>query len=357
MKNVSFWTRLIFLGCFVFIGCSSDSGDSTPSGQEVYNSRSLEGNTFACATCHALSEPTNDGFLRPGHPIGDATRRPSYKNGELTEMLDAVNVCRSEWMIAPEWTASSAEWLALFEYLDGQATVDVAPELSFSIVSPPADLMGGDMESGRDIFNGRCVVCHGEDATGTQRAPALVGELLTEDTIARRVRTSGRVDSQVYPGLTGGVMPFWAADRLSDNQLIDVIAFVRANDPRTGNGGNGGGTLRQCDSTHSKIGQTATLQPFAHGVGGTATIIDDCTVEITNFDYDGQGIDVRFYSGLGGNYASGFSMSENDLRRDSGYSNETVYAQLPVGNTLDELDGISVWCVPASASFGDGLFQ
>ena len=51
-------------------------------------------------------------------------------------------------------------------------------------------------------------------------------------------------------------------------------------------------------------------------------------------------------------------MSEEDLRRPEGYDGtETVYAQLPEGLTLDDLDGISVWCVPVAASFGDGLFQ
>ena len=51
----------------------------------------------------------------------------------------------------------------------------------------------------------------------------------------------------------------------------------------------------------------------------------------------------------------GFSMS-GDIRRSGGYNGDTVFAQLPEGRTLDELDGISVWCVPVATSFGDGLF-
>jgi len=134
---------------------------------------------------------------------------------------------------------------------------------------------------------------------------------------------------------------------------------VLANDGRTGGTGGGGGIggLRECDATHSKIGQVAELQTREHQVSGTAVIIDDCTVRVDEFVYDGTGIDVRFYSGLGGDYINGFSMSEEDLRRDGGYDgSEPVYAQLPEGRTLDDLDGISVWCVPARASFGDGLF-
>ena len=67
---------------------------------------------------------------------------------------------------------------------------------------------------------------------------------------------------------------------------------------------------------------------------------------------------MRFYSGLGGDYRGGFSMSEADLRRPNGYDGtEPVFARLPEGRSLDELDGISVWCVPVAASFGDGLFS
>jgi len=152
-------------------------------------------------------------------------------------------------------------------------------------------------------------------------------------------------------------MPFWAADRVSEEELLDLVAFVLGVDG--GSGGNGDtGDLRECDSTHPNVGQVAELDTFAHDVSGTAVIVDDCTIRVDDFVFDGGGIDVRFYSGLGGNYVGGFSMSENDLRRPEGYDGtETVYAQLPEGRTLDELDGISVWCVPVAQSFGDGLFQ
>ena len=178
--------------------------------------------------------------------------------------------------------------------------------------------------------------------------------------MAERVRTSGSDESPIYPALTGGIMPFWAADRLNDDELRDVISFVLNNDGAGGTGGAGGSGgvpgLRECEATHPKIGQVAMLSTFAHSVSGAAEIIDDCTIRIDEFVYDGGGIEVQFYSGLGGNYRDGFAMSE-DLRRQGGYDGETVYAQLPEGRTLDELDGISVWCVDVATSFGDGIFS
>jgi len=358
--DIDYMTRfslfLVVLAGTGVVGCG-DSSPGEPSGEALYLQRHTDGNTFACATCHALEEPAADGFRRPGHPIGDAANRPSYKNGQLTELLDAVNTCRVEWMVAPPFAADDTRWIALSEYLSGVAGGSVAPALSYAIVPPPSSLTGGDEMAGQDLFNQACVVCHGVDATGTERALALRGQLLDAETIARRVRTSGATDSSVYVDLTGGVMPFWAEDRLSDQELLDLVAFVLANDGGAG-GGGGMGMLRECESTHPKIGQVAELSTFAHQVSGTAVIVDDCTIRLDDFVFDGAGIDVRFYSGLGGNYAAGFSMSEEDLRRPEGYDgSETVYAQLPEGRSLDELDGISVWCVPVSQSFGDGLFR
>ena len=355
--TISFNTVAVSALFLVMILATACGGETESSGENIYRFASTAGNSFSCATCHALAEPAGDGLVRPGHQIGDATRRPDFKNGELATFREAANTCRRDWMGAPEWSEADPEYTALFDFLESNATAETAPSLSFEIRQPPTDLSGGNMETGQAIFNTRCVVCHGEDAAGSQQAPPLVGDLLTRETVARRVRTSGNPSSQVYPGLTGGAMPFWSTDRLSDSELIDVLAFVESNDPRDGGGGGGGTPLRECDSTHEKIGQTAELTPFAHGVGGTATIVDDCTIEVTSFDFDGQGINVRFYSGLGGDFDSGFSMSEMDLRRNPGYADETVFAQLPDGRTLDELDAISVWCVPVGVSFGDGQFQ
>lgn len=345
------------LGSF---GCSdAGSGDVPSSGETLYLAPHSDGNTFACASCHALEEPAPDGIRRPGHSIGDAVNRPSYKNGQLTELLEAVNSCRVEWMAAPAFLQSDPRWLALLEFLSEEAGDEPAAALSYQIVSPPSELGGGNQTDGRTLFNASCVVCHGVDAVGTERAPELRGALLDAETIGRRVRTSGAEDSEVYEGLTGGRMPFWATDRLSDEELRDLVAFVLSNETGTGGTGGGGGMggLRDCESTHSKIGQIAQLQTFAHQVAGTAVIVDDCTVRVDDFVYDGTGVDVRFYGGLGANYIAGFSMSEEDLRRDGGYDgSEPVYAQLPEDRTLDDLDGISVWCVPVGASFGDGPF-
>jgi hypothetical protein len=122
-------------------------------------------------------------------------------------------------------------------------------------------------------------------------------------------------------------------------------------------GGNGSlsTALQTCAKTNAKVGQTAVLSTRSHLVSGTATVLDDCTIEIKNFTYDGLGLpDVFVYGGKAGNYAAGFPIGNNlfGTRR----TNETIRVTLKTGD-LDKLDGISIWCIGAGVSFGDGLFK
>ena len=100
--------------------------------------------------------------------------------------------------------------------------------------------------------------------------------------VAQRIRLSGLPTSPVYDGLVGGRMPFWSADRLSDQEVIDIVAYVVGSEmvapgnninANTNNANNT--SARECDSTHAKVGQTMQFSNLFHDVGGTATIVDD----------------------------------------------------------------------------------
>ncbi len=330
-------------------------------GMMVYTTTDPEGNSFACNTCHALDEPSEDGVRRVGHRLGDATKRPSYKNGQLTNMLDAVNSCRAEWMNAPTWSDKDPHWLALYQWLDELAEEGEAPPVVFSIVDPPEPPTGGDPAAGQALFNMACVMCHGTDAVGTIRGPPLAGVGLPESYIVTRVRTSGLTDSPVYDGLTGGIMPFWGGDRLTDEEVKNLAAFVNTSktpdpDPPPDPPIEPEEPGPECGATHEKVGWTTTLSTKFHGVVGTATVIDDCTIEVTGFGFDGNGIDIKVYAGTGGNYGAGFPVSDQLYNFPEGYEDDTLILKVPEGKTLDDVDGISVWCVAVGVSFGDGLF-
>lgn len=335
-------------------------GPSVVTGEQVFRQPLEDGNSFACATCHALNEPNDDGTRLVGHPLAGAVRRGTWKNGAAESFLDAVNSCVTEWQGATKWTADDERFTSLTRWLE--STDGHAAPLSYEIVPPPASLAGGDAARGQALFNGTCSVCHGLDGRGDVRGPNLAGAKLAADYVARRIRLSGSADSPVYDGLEGGRMPFWSKDRLDDVELRDLVAFVTTAAvpdgglfmPDAGGGGGGGGG---CAKTHPKIGWYADLSTYAHGVKGRATITDDCTVTLSGFHYDGNGIDVRLYGAIGKDFVRGFPIGGQLYRPGQPYVNVTMPMALPAGKTLDDLDSVSVWCVAARHNFGDGTFR
>jgi Electron transfer DM13 len=126
------------------------------------------------------------------------------------------------------------------------------------------------------------------------------------------------------------------------------------NPPAAVAGGQTNGA-QTCTKSNAKVGKVAVLQTLGHGVSGSAKVLDDCTIEISNFNYDGGGLpDVFAYGAIGSRFASGFAIGPNlfGTRR----TNETVTLTLKTGD-LDNMDGISIWCVRAGVSFGQGQFQ
>ena len=345
---------------------SNPTSSPQPNGALVYMDAQPNGNSFACAHCHALNEPDN--FYRPGHPIADAPRRAMFKNGQLDSLVDAVNTCLDTWMGVPDpWTENTPEFTQLVSYLEandnGSGPADLLQYAKHDALEFANNAAAnGDAEAGRTFFNVSCAICHGNDAAGTNAGLSLQGRLQYEGAanfIASKVRYSGPSSDPLYPGQSaGGRMPFWVEDRISDANLTNVIEFLMSSDfnnlPNPG-GGNTGGT-RQCANTHAKVGQSAQLTTHAHGVAGTATIVDDCTITVTGFNFDGGGIDVRAYGGIGSTFLGGFSMGSN-LVRNTPYVNDTATFQLPEAYDLDDLDRFSIWCVPVGVSFGDGVFQ
>ena len=102
------------------------------------------------------------------------------------------------------------------------------------------------------------------------------------------------------------------------------------------------------------MGKTAALSTRSHSVSGLVRVVDSCTLEITNFNYDGGGLSkVEVYGGLAGNFASGFAIGDNLKGRV--FTGQTLRVTLKPGD-IDKLDGISIWCSDASANFGDARF-
>lgn len=110
--------------------------------------------------------------------------------------------------------------------------------------------------------------------------------------------------------------------------------------------------ISSCEKTHNKVGQNGFFSTIAHNVAGKARIIDDCTIEITQFDYDGGGPEVYFYAAVDHGYASENSFSVSQKISGQVYDNVSFLLKLPANKTLDDLTGLSVWCVDFNVDFG-----
>ncbi|MDO6445416.1 DM13 domain-containing protein [Colwellia sp. 1_MG-2023] len=111
-----------------------------------------------------------------------------------------------------------------------------------------------------------------------------------------------------------------------------------------------------CDATHSSVGQYGYFESLAHGVSGRAEIIDNCTIKVTEFYYDGRGPKVNFYVGQDHDYTSDNAFAISREINGPSYENAEFTLRLPNDKSLDDFNTLSVWCVEFSASFGQLQF-
>jgi hypothetical protein len=208
-------------------------------------------------------------------------------------------------------------------------------------------------------------------------------------------------------------MPFWAKDRLSDAEVRDLVAFVTSSISPGGGGGAGGtssvggagglygggsggsggssgndasgagtsgsggtggtggtsgsagananggvsGNGSGCTSADPHVGWIADLgvNTGEGQVSGKVAIVDDCTLELRDFSYDGNGIDVRVYGAKTQDFKDGFIMGDDLLGKV--FKKQTLRVKLPADKTLNDLSWVGIWCIPAKANFGSGQFK
>lgn len=111
---------------------------------------------------------------------------------------------------------------------------------------------------------------------------------------------------------------------------------------------------------YARAGWTADLSTLAHGVDGVVEIIDERTIVIREFDYDGSGPAVYAYLGTSNTnsaFENGLRMMPLLTRPGQPYANDTITVTLPLnGPNLDGYTAISIWCFDVKFNFGSGLF-
>lgn len=105
-----------------------------------------------------------------------------------------------------------------------------------------------------------------------------------------------------------------------------------------------------------EVGWVAELTTHAHDTAGRAVIIDEDTIELQDFVYDGGGINARFYLLVGGQgFDRDIELTDNLV--GSPADGDTLTLPLPEGVGFEDFNLITLWCVTAGQSFGDGVFE
>jgi hypothetical protein len=115
------------------------------------------------------------------------------------------------------------------------------------------------------------------------------------------------------------------------------------------------------------IGQ---FRNYQHGIGGSAYAVDEQTIMIEGFEYDGAGPDAFFWAGTDGNRPGTvgiilphpFNGKFYDYEDRSApilegrFNKKDITLTLPPGTMVSDLKWISVWCRAFQVNFGDIIF-
>jgi|GEM_PF-784672 len=107
---------------------------------------------------------------------------------------------------------------------------------------------------------------------------------------------------------------------------------------------------------YPRAGWVADLHHGAHDAEGFAVIIDERTIQVDYFTYDGTAPAVYFYLGETNTQQGFINGIPIGPELVSAYDDETVVVQLPEGQTLDGYSAISVWCEEFNANFTSASF-
>ncbi len=203
-------------------------------GEQLFTDAQFSGsrfNAWSCSTCHATTEA--DTSLKSGHTLAGATERPSYWGGKQQRLIDATSFCYVYFMRgAKPLEPSEPRSRALYEYLASLKGTAEAKPATF-IPNLPSDVPRGDKARGADVYASACRDCHGELHTGKGRNSELASVLpdVKDEyaTVFPGIAPSKVFIEKVRHGqffAVGGNMPLFAVERLSDEDLGALLAYL-----------------------------------------------------------------------------------------------------------------------------------
>ncbi len=217
-------------------------------GRELFNDPTFKGTLdvkkatgLSCASCHAdfddAAEP--DGVIRAAHSVVGVPHRGEAKGGmikgaDFARAAGGGGFCYEHFLqrvpgdkVNP--TAIPAEHAeALMAYFEAISGDNKGPQFTMAMLDNDAKkaagekivAMEGNPTKGWELFGRACVTCH------PAASKAGIGPQLVRSRAPRDIdKTMTRWASKIRGG--GSLMPFYATDILSDQEIADIIAFLR----------------------------------------------------------------------------------------------------------------------------------
>ena len=219
---------------------------TSAAGRRLFYSPAISTNGLSCAHCHADfdEDKQDDGQVRAAHSLYNSARRETWW-GKDPEAVDAYPniaaasvICVIRFMRNPK-KLTAQQMLDLQAYLQSITRIPVSSALA---IAPAGDktgeyqnFAGGNKYSGKLVFFAACHTCHPNGNAGI--APFLPRDR-EAPFYAQKIREGdglGAILSGIDPNAdnpaSGQFMPFFGADRLSDRQIRDIIAYIKSLPP------------------------------------------------------------------------------------------------------------------------------
>ena len=196
---------------------------------------------LSCANCHAdFDDAANpDGLIRAGHSVVGVPHRGEAKGGmikgaDFARAAGGGGFCYEHFLqrvpsdkVNP--TAIPAEHAeALMAYFEAISGDNPGPDFEIAMLDDDAKkaagekigAMTGDPNNGWELFGRACIVCH------PAANKAGIGPQLVRSRAPRDIdKTMARWATKIRGG--GFLMPFYAPDILSDQDIADILEFLR----------------------------------------------------------------------------------------------------------------------------------
>lgn len=222
----------------------SSPRSSPAQGRILFHSPSISTNGLSCAHCHAdFDERRNDdGRIRAAHSLANSANRLTWWGQELEDpdryqdIAHAGIVCVVTFMLNPK-KLTAQELVDLQAYLK---SINRRPELAALTIAPGADptgdyagFEGGDKIVGRGLFFAACHACHPNGNDGI--APVGIPRDKAPSFYARKIREGNGmgakyagINPDAYDPAAGEYMPFFGLDKLANQEIRDIIAYIKS---------------------------------------------------------------------------------------------------------------------------------